>query len=258
MGGSHSYGLNTPASDVDLRGVYIVTNLAQIIDPHSYQTSKCDVWNTDPEKDQEDKVYFEVRHFLHLLKKGNTQSVEMLFNKSWTKNTHYFQAIQKKKNFLLAPGNIYHATKGYSFSEYQLAVGTRTGKLGCKRQSQVDKYGFSPKNWCNLLRILYCAETFFKTGEYPVSLIGSYIHPQLLEIKCNPERFTVTRLNEMYFERQGAFQLAWATCETKISQQYLFDDTIAAELMMSCYRDQLYKLGKMSSWYELKRLFLPE
>jgi predicted nucleotidyltransferase len=254
-GGSHSYGLNTPASDTDLRGCYLVDTLDKIIDPHSYSASKCDVQNTDPQTNAEDKCYYEVRHYLHLLKKGNTQSVEMIFNSNWTKLSPLFTEIIKNRKNLIDPGNIYNAIRGYSFSEYSLAQGLRTGKLGGKRQKQVEQYGFSPKNWVNLLRILYCGEHFFETGNYLVNLTGNFMHPQLMEIKVHPERFTKERLEEMFTERQKAFEASWAKNEASITKEYSYNNKIATELMLKCYKDTLFKLGRFSILDELLYLF---
>lgn len=254
-GGSHSYGLATPTSDIDLRGVYIVETLANIIDPHSYSATKCDVLNTNPERDKEDKVYYEVRHFLHLLKKGNSQSIEMLFNNNWTKLSPLFAEIIRQKHKLLNPEKINLCINGYANSEYHLAIGDRTGKLGGKRQSQVEKYGFSPKNFTNLFRLLYCASTFYETGIFPVDLTGSYIHPQLKEIKCNPERFTIARLNEMYKEHREVHDESWEKNKEDITHAFEFDESIATELMFQCYKDSLITLGRIGIIDEIKNLF---
>lgn len=254
-GGSHSYGLNTPSSDVDYRGVYIVNTLENIIDPHNYSASKCDVLCTDPEKDNVDKVYYEVRHFLHLLKKGNTQSLEMLFNNNWTKLSPLFRLILNQKNNLIDPVKLNLSINGYATSEYHLAIGDRTGKLGGKRQAQVEKYGFSPKNFCNLFRLLYCATTFYETGIFPVDLVGSYIHPRLMEIKSNPERFTIARLNEMYAEHRKEHDESWVMNQESITHEFKFDQDIATCLMFECYKDSIIKLGRIGVLSQIKALF---
>jgi predicted nucleotidyltransferase len=255
LGGSHSYGLNTPASDTDYRGVYIVDSLDKIINPHSYIDSGCSVYDSNPESSGIDKVYFEVRHFLHLLKKGNTQSIEMLFNNKWTKVSPLFTDIQDKKHSLLDPNKVNVSIMGYAMSEYHLAIGSRTGKLGGKRQSQVEKYGFSPKNFVNLFRLLYSAEQFYSTGQFPVNLSNTYIHPQLMEIKCNPERFTIARLNEMHIERTKAHADSWEKHKDTITKQYKYDPNIAAELMLACYTDQILEMGRIGWAQQLVSIF---
>ena len=255
LGGSHSYGLNTPTSDIDLRGVYIVDTLQNIIDPHSYQATKCDVYDTDVEATGDDRVYYEVRHYLHLLKKGNTQSIEMLFNTDWTKLSPLFQDIINQRQNLLDPEKINISINGYAASEYHLALGTRTGKLGGKRQSQVEKYGFSPKNFVNLFRLLYSATRFYETGTFPVNLVGSYIHPQLMEIKCNPERFTITRLQEMYASYRADHDHSWANYSKAILSHYKYDEKIATELMFTCYKDSLLKFGRIGLMNQIKSWF---
>ena len=239
-GGSHSYSLNTSDSDLDYRGVFITSDIKKIINPHEYTATNSSVYVTDPNsKEKLDQTYYEIRHFLHLLKKGNTTSVELIFNKKWNILTPLFKEVIKQRNNLIDPGNLYNAIRGYAFSEYKFAVGSNTGKLGSKRQIAVSTYGFSPKNWTNLLRIIYCGEIFFETGEYPVDLAGSYIHPQLMEIKTKPDRFAISRLEEMYTERQRLFEASWIKNKAKICHQFKYNDDVATDLMLRCYINKI-------------------
>jgi hypothetical protein len=246
IGGSHSYGLNTTSSDLDKRGVYLVNSLDHIINPQSYIYSNCAVTTTDPSKGGEDSCYYELRHFIYLLKKGNTLGIEAVFNTKFITIDPLFRLVLAQRQYLLDPEAIYKSISSYSDAEYKLAQGLRTGKLGSKRQTQIVKYGFSPKNWVNLLRILYCGEQFFACGEYPVDMTGTYIHPQLMEIKLNPERFTADRLAEMYKERKTLFENSWTINKDKICKQYKYDPAINAQVAFDCYKNLLFQLGHIS------------
>jgi predicted nucleotidyltransferase len=241
-GGSHSYGLNTPSSDLDHRGVYINDDLAGIINPSQNNSDSAQVTQN---KDN-DVVFYEIRRYLSLLKKANTQSIEMLFNNDWVYITDEFQKIQAERWKLIDPEKVFNSIQGYGFSEYKKAIGSTTGKLGGQRKLAVETYNFSPKNWVNLLRIYYCGERFFKTGVYPVSLEGTSIHTQLMELKTKPEQFTLDRLNEMFTERQKEFNESWEKQQKDIRNLYYYDDRIATNLIFNCYRKGLLKLAQFS------------
>ena len=245
-GGSHSYGLNTPMSDLDNRGVYINTDLAGLINPSQANADSCVVNQPDNDQTQPDNVYYEVRRYLSLLKKANTQAVEMLFNQNWILLEPEFKAILASRHQLISPEKVHISIQGYGFSEYKKAMGTTTGKLGGQRKLAVEQHGFSPKNFVNLLRIYYCGEVFFREGEYPVNLQGTFIHTQLMELKLHPERFTLERLNEMFTERQQAFDQSWEAGKSYICEDYQYKDETAAALSFQAYRKQILKFSQFS------------
>jgi predicted nucleotidyltransferase len=251
IGGSHSYGLNTPSSDIDYRGVYKLTDIGRIINPRAYESTKMDTEVQTTEQDGKDAAYYEFRHFIQLLGKGNTGSMETLFNDKWKSCNTFFINVQNQKRNLIDPEKLKKSVVGYAYSEYELAIGNRTGKLGGKRFETVQRLGFSPKNFVNLFRLLYSAETFFETGIFPVDLKGSYIYPQLMEIKTCPERFNKVRLTEMRDERMKALDASWDKNKDKISKEYKHDQGTVNKLVLDCYIDELV-VASPRSW--LKRL----
>ena len=99
--GSHSYGLDIDnVSDEDIRGVFLSQNISDIIglDKNEYIINQNNV---------KDVVYYELRHFLKLLKKGNVGCLEMLHNTIWLEKTKEFDLIQKNKDKLLDSETIY-------------------------------------------------------------------------------------------------------------------------------------------------------
>lgn len=68
--GSHAHGTATPTSDVDVRGVYMLP-VEDFLGIHTPKTT----W----ENKAEDRVFWELGHFVRLLLKGNPNLVGLLF-----------------------------------------------------------------------------------------------------------------------------------------------------------------------------------
>jgi len=195
LGGSHAYGLSTPTSDVDLRGVYLNPDYTDIIGLTKSQDHV-------KQEGETDEMFHELRKFLALLRKGNSQGVELLFTDKWIELTPQFRDIQLNRYRLIDVDKFFGVMKGYMGGELRLANGERTGKLGSKRKEAIDKYGFSPKNFSHLLRLGWSASQFFLNGVFPVNIMEANpdLGKVLLRIKTNPEEFTVTQLNLMAAE----------------------------------------------------------
>lgn len=234
--GSVAYGTNTSDSDLDVRGTYLVTDKRLIINPYAYSSNKC---ATKALVDGVDEVYYEIRHFLHMLTRSNTVCLEMLFNKKWIELTPCFNAIIENRRSLVNPDGLHESLLGYCKNEYRLALGERAINLGNRTPKTSQQFDFSPKNFMNLLRLLYCGEEFFATGVYPVDMTATPIFHQLTEITRYPERFTLARLNEMYEERLSAFEYTWSCCRQDVKKKYSYNENIATELMLACYKDLL-------------------
>lgn len=67
--GSRLYGLDTPESDTDTRGVFLSTSPSDILGLGRFEIFK---------RESEDAVFFELRHFLAGLKRTNTNMLELL------------------------------------------------------------------------------------------------------------------------------------------------------------------------------------
>ncbi|NBQ69782.1 MAG: hypothetical protein EBU46_13540, partial [Nitrosomonadaceae bacterium] len=94
LGGSHSYGLQTATSDIDYRGVFLNTDVSTIIGLDRFE-------HQDLKSDTEDSFYWELRHFLNLLRRGNTQGLELLFNQYWLEKDPVFQTIIDNRDQLV-------------------------------------------------------------------------------------------------------------------------------------------------------------
>jgi len=183
LGGSISYGLDTPLSDKDERFLFLNTEISKIIglDRHEHESKQTD---------GEDKFGWELRHFLNLLRRGNTACLEMLYNENWLEITDEFKYIQSLKDELVDSDQLYKCLRGYCQSERALVLGKRTGVLGGKRKEQLEKYGYSYKNAVQFLRLCLCGQTFFQKGYFPVNIRLVDISGRLMSIKTHPENYS--------------------------------------------------------------------
>lgn len=186
IAGSNLYGLQTPESDLDERGIY-----ANLSKPVLYGFEKDD--SVVRQSDSEDMALFELRRWFQLLRKTNTNSIETLFcpRGYQTETTKVFKTIQTNRNSFIDSEQLLKSLTGYMHGEFRLMTGERTGKLGGKRKETLLKYGYSFKNLVHMKRLVYCAETFYSSGHFPTTLNGTELFSELMDIKLNPEKLNL-------------------------------------------------------------------
>ena len=165
--GSHAYGLVTPNSDVDLRGVVMPDDLAYYFGLETFD-------KPIEYKNEDDHVAWGLLQFAALLAKCNTQMLEMLFaEKDSIRNCHpVFEKnfIQNRKHFITK--NLYYVIKGYAFSEHRKALGESSRDLGLRRKEDLAEAGYSFRNASHCIRLLHSGSQALHTGEFPVRLTG--------------------------------------------------------------------------------------
>lgn len=186
VAGSRLYGIDTPESDTDTRGVFLNTDPAEILG-----LSRRDNFKVE----SEDTLLIEFRHYLGHLRKSNTSSIELLFAEGFEVLTEEFRVVRENRLKLIDSDNFFRSLMGYIHNERRLANGERTGELGGKRKAQLDRHGFSPKNFSHLLRLAYCGEQFFRTHFYPVDLRGTDFRNLVFSVKTEPQKHTRESLN---------------------------------------------------------------
>lgn len=196
IGGSVLYGLNNESSDIDYRGLFIATDKKYI--------TGFDTIESIVQDNEIDSTYYELTRYLKLLRKSNTQVLEILFapDDSFTYKSDLFNYIRENRYNLIDTNILKSSLKGYVFSEIRLATGERSGQLGSKRKAAVEKYGFSYKNFVQILRLCKVGQLFFTSGDYMVRVkeFDSDYHDLLMEIKTKPENFTKDELSTMVDE----------------------------------------------------------
>lgn len=186
VAGSRLYGLETPDSDTDTRGVFLNTDPGDILG-----LSRRDVFKVSGE----DTLLLEFRHYMGHLRKSNTSSIELLFAEGFDLITDEFEEVRRNRLRFIDSDSLFSSLMGYIHNERRLANGERTGELGGKRKAHIERYGFSPKNFSHLLRLAYCGEYFFRESAYPVSLRGLPFRDLVFSVKTEPWRYTKEELN---------------------------------------------------------------
>jgi hypothetical protein len=224
VGGSRLYGLETPDSDVDTRGVFVSTSPGDILGLGRHEVLK---------KEGADYLMFEFRHFLHQLRKTNTQAVELLFAEEFALTTPEFRSVIKNRLRLIDSCRLFSSLRGYVQNERRLANGERSGNIGSKRREQLERYGFSPKNFSHLLRLLRCGSVFFSSSFYPVRL-SSYdpaFRDLVFSIKTEPWQWTKDSLNALCDKEEGELEKAFLSRRDDLS----FDVDLANGLCLEFY-----------------------
>jgi len=223
--GSKLYGLDTPESDTDVRGVFLHTDYADILGISKEKVVK----NTNSE---EDSVFMEFRHYLKQLYNTNTFAIELLYapSEKFSFTTHTFDLVRSRKNKLVDSDKLYKSLTGYIHNEIRLANGERMGDIGSKRREKINTYGFSPKNFSHMIRLAHCGAEFFRTGDYPVVLDG-HIRDLVFDIKVNPENYTKAKLNYLAVQYFDYFK----KCYTNSTIKKVYDSGVANLLCLTAY-----------------------
>lgn len=224
IGGSTLYGLNTPESDIDYRGLFVAKNKRYL--------ANLDTIESIVQTGDIDSTYYEIIRYLKLLRKSNTQVLEILFapDKAFTYKHPIFDDIVANAYNLIDTNTLKNSLKGYVFSEIRLAIGERTGQLGGKRKKSLETYGFSPKNFCQILRLCKVGIEFFTTGRYMVNVkeYDEKYWQKLMDIKTNPQYYTCEQLEIMVNEEFSRLERVMDS--SKIS--YKFNPDIVADIIL--------------------------
>lgn len=227
IGGSTLYGLATPESDVDYRGVYTATDQKYVA---GFETMESVV--LCPDKSHSiDATFYEIGHYLRLLRKTNTQVMEMLFapEESFIYKSPLFDRVREHCESFIDSERLKASLKGYVFSEMRLATGERSGQLGSKRKESVSKYGFSPKNFVQIMRLCSVGIRFFETGIYMVDVKDDQrLHDHLMDIKTNPQKYSCEELKAEVLKKYESLERA--VDRSKI--RFKFDLELASEIIL--------------------------
>jgi len=225
VGGSTLYGLNTPDSDVDYRGLFLATDKRYVA---GFEKVDSIVQNSE----EVDASYYELMRYLQLLRKTNTQALEILFapSNSFTVTSLEFAELRENRYNLIDSEVLKKSLQGYVYSEMRLATGERTGQLGGKRKESLQKHGFSPKNFVQILRLCRVGQVFFNSGDYMVKVADHdpKFHEFLMEVKTQPQNFTCEQLKTLVEAEYKA--LLYAMDNTKVS--YKFDVDLASDIIL--------------------------
>lgn len=226
-GGSTAYGLNTPESDVDFRGVFVNTEPSKILGLEKHEHVQ--------KQETDDIVYYEVRKFFELLRNGNTGALEILFSEEMPLDTtvEFETLVRPNKLKFVDTEKMFKCLLGYMQGERRLANGERTGQLGGKRKAALEKYGFSPKNFTQLFRLANCGMALFEKGYFPVNMkeYDENVHNFLMRVKTKPESYSKEQLNNAADHYEAQLKMMYENRKFT----YTFDNDLANEVLRKVY-----------------------
>lgn len=224
IGGSTLYGLNNENSDTDYRGLFVAQDPKYL--------AGLDTIESIVQTGEVDATYYEIGRYLKLLRKSNTQVMEIVFapKNAFIYKHPVFDILREYRYQLIDTDILKNSLKGYVFSEIKLATGARSGQLGGKRKAAVEKFGFSVKNFVQILRLCKVGQEFFKTGEYMVNVkeYDPEYQSFLMDIKNHPENFTCEQLEKWVDMEFNSLNIIMDNSTIK----YKFDADLAAEIIL--------------------------
>lgn len=116
VAGSHLYGLNTPSSDMDERGIYL-ESLEDVLNINGRQ-------NSEVADDKQDTKYYSLGKFLKLASECNPNIIELLYlpeDAILQKSPVYDDLIEHRDWFMSK--RAMHTFKGYAYAQIQRAKG---------------------------------------------------------------------------------------------------------------------------------------
>ena len=235
LGGSHLYGMNTPESDVDERGVFMNTDPLYVFGFHRLD-------NQVKQTSEEDVVMHELTQFVKLATRSNTQTLECLFAPmdAFTEcDPEFKDLVLDRRSAFLNTEQLFKSLDGYLFNEMRLALGERAGLLGSKRKDALEKYGFSPKNFSHLFRLCECGVQFFKTGVYPVRLkdFNPELYDLCMSVKLEPEKHDKEHLEKLALEMKQNMRFVYEAMVP--TQKFVPDKAYAGYVLKHFYSKYL-------------------
>ena len=134
IAGSNAYGLNTPESDVDIKGIFLIPNEYRLGNGYIEQISN----------PTNDITFYELNRFMNLLSENNPNIIEMLFtpkDKILFMDNRFEYLYENRHQFLTK--QIQSTFGGYAISQIKKARG-----LNKKIVRPVDKEKKTPLDFC--------------------------------------------------------------------------------------------------------------
>lgn len=127
VAGSHLYGLNTPSSDMDTRGIYL-EDIDDVLNINGRQNGEC-------ADDKQDEKYYSLGKFLKLASECNPNIIELLYlpEEAILYKSPIYDELVKHREWFMSKRAM-HTFKGYAYAQIQRAKGLN------KKGNSVSKY----------------------------------------------------------------------------------------------------------------------
>ncbi len=200
VSGSRLYGTDTPDSDYDYRGIWLPT-LEESLDMGKLKDVKL-------ETGLDDILVYPLQKFIRLAVSGNPNVIDWLFapDKNVDKITAEMSWIKNNSDMFIGR-HLISKIFGYSRGEYESVAKKTSRKTGAKRKKEMEKFGYSPKNAMNAIRILQQGAELIMTGKI------SFPRPNADELrKIKTGQIKEKDLDDLYQEALSAMRVAEKTC----------------------------------------------
>ena len=228
LGGSHLYGLSTPDSDVDERIIFANTEAKNILGLNKFEQ---EVRNN---KD-EDVHKIEIRKFLELARKGNTQSIEVLYAKdySFDEKSPALDFLRLNREKFVDSNRLFKVISSFIHAQkFLIFDDKRKAEEGSKRATKINQYGYNPKAASTALRLALSGINFFETGHYQVEMTQS---SSAAAVKFHPEDFNADNIRTMVESLDNSLKVAYDNTKIKTS----FDENFANRFLLVTYMPHL-------------------
>jgi len=227
-GGSYLYGLATPESDIDERGVFLNTEISKILGIEHTQNKHLVKQNSEVDVD-----YSELREFLTKIKGGATPALEALWapDDAFEVTTPLFDVVRRNRERLTDVRKVAGGFDGYLRNQIQ-AVFNASGKAeeGKARAEMISKYGYANKPAYHVMRLSESAINLLTTGVFTVK---PKRHMNICwNLKCNPLTFKPEEVKTMMENAYEKFDEAFK--ESQFMDRK-FDDELANNILLSAY-----------------------
>lgn len=156
--GSHAYGYATESSDKDYMSVYIAP-VTHYFGLDRFET-KASV------TESEDNTDYEFLKFVKLCVNFNPNVIPLLYTDlEVTYDDYYCYKYLLENRALFVTNRAYNTLVGYAISQKEKAAKNITGKLGEKRKTLIEKYGYDVKAAAHTIRLMKTAIHLFKYNE---------------------------------------------------------------------------------------------
>jgi len=153
ISGSKAYGLDTPTSDTDIRGVVYLPE-RMLLGLGRFEQI---------ENQSKDICYYSLQKLFNLALKNNVHAMEMLWMPKRTVNFIHplFEQVLDNKNLFMSK-RIAYTCGGYAFQQVKVAFTKMKNKTG--RVSLLEQFGYDTKFMSHSIRIYRMAREALETG----------------------------------------------------------------------------------------------
>lgn len=188
--GSRLHGLDTKKSDYDYRGIFI-HSLKDKLSP--FKKAK----NTHWIEGDVDNTSYELADFCKQATAGNATILEVFFSDKVVETSETTEKMRANWKKFIDTDRFVMASRGYAHNQYN-------------KLNLFDPDKRTPKFAVAYLRVMWQAEQFLLTGEFPCQITDPKLKEFMLKIKHNMQETDIPYLQELFYIYQGRVTEAYS------------------------------------------------